>query len=93
MYRACRERHSNRFAGVIGAAVGAIASQVTGIFQTVSKGRARRAKRAAAKAAAAEAKRRPLYEALIEKTNRARVLFMQLRLTFETGSADPLVLA
>jgi len=81
------------YAGVIGAAVGALGSQVTGVIQTISKGRARRAKAASARADEAEAKRRPLYEAMIKKTNKARVLFMQLRLTLQTGQTDQLMMA
>lgn len=81
------------YAGVIGAAVGALGSQVAGVIQTISKSRARGAKASAAAAAAAEARRRPLYEALIGATNKARVLFMQLRLTLEAGPPDRMVLA
>ena len=78
---------------VIGAAVGAVGTQVTGIIQVVSKRGARRAKAAAAMAAAKEVKRRPLYESLIGDINRTAVLFMKLRLTIEPGPPDILVLA
>jgi hypothetical protein len=55
---------------VIGAAVGAAGTQVTGIIQAISNSRTRRAEAADADAAK-EAKRRPLYEKLITATNAA----------------------
>jgi hypothetical protein len=73
------------YAGVIGAAVGALGTQVTGVIQTISKSRARLAKTAVAKATAAEAKRRPQYENLIHLLNRAAAIFMDLRRSVNKG--------
>jgi hypothetical protein len=56
---------------IIGAAIGAVGVQLTGIIQAVSESRARRAAAAAEAKAAKEIKRRPMYEKLINDLDNA----------------------
>jgi hypothetical protein len=65
-------------------------SQVTIVYSTFAKNRARREKAEAARAAAIAAKRRPQYETLIRESNRGAAMFRQLRAEVAAGQLDGL---
>jgi hypothetical protein len=73
---------------VLGAAVGAVGSQLSGIITSVSKSRARKAKTAAAAAARTEATQRPLYTKLIRDLDRAAAMFYLLRTEAQRSPLD-----
>lgn len=73
--------------------VGVVGAQLTGLTRAVSENRARRVQAAADKAAAREAKRRPLYENLIGAANKAYVFFMDLRRNVVIAGQNPQLLA